>query len=295
MVEVAPSAERHLDAAVVRRLVTLEVGDVEVPAPVAAQTASSSPGVYVRIYFAEDRLVVELWDRGELQGQRRISASGGTPLAARRIALASGELARRLRERRLAEARAQRREQARAAAEQQDSRAFRVSVLPYFAPELRGGWASSGDALFAGPRLRFGVRTEAGQDLGLGVSFLGARAFGVHAEPTLASYELELSPGQLLPLGRGHELRFGAAAALAVVHVQGARVWSEQQSFASETWTARGGLEARYRYPLGQHWHFETGVEAGALLRRLWLRTEDGAREGMGGLWTGLFAGVGFM
>src|SRR5690606_15538728 len=96
-------AEQQVDQRLVQRLVALELSDVEVPPPAAATTASETPGLYVRIIADDKKMTVELWDRGQLQGLRRLSLQGSQLLRARRIALASGVLVRQLRERRLFE------------------------------------------------------------------------------------------------------------------------------------------------------------------------------------------------
>jgi hypothetical protein len=94
---------------VVRRLVALELADLHVPAPKGARGRSVRGGLFVRVLRYETQMVVELWERGELAGQRRLTSEGSSQVRARRIALAAGEIARRLREQRLVDERKSRR------------------------------------------------------------------------------------------------------------------------------------------------------------------------------------------
>jgi hypothetical protein len=294
VVEVERVAERWVESSVVRRLVALELGDVSVPPPVEAETRSGSPGLYVRILHVDDRLVVELWDRGELQGQRRLSLSGSQPLMARRIALASGELARRLREQRNVETRVHRRRVAREA--EKRARPDRVIVYgrPFLTPALQLAWVSGGQALLLGPQMRAGFRLNQGPDLAFAVALLTGRLGEGEPSPKIQWYEAQLSPGYGVALGGRSRLRFGLNVSVASVHVVDAAIVGEPAS-AAETWGARTAIEARWQHPLTPRTHLSLGIDGGALLRKVWLESDGAERIGLGGFWVGAVAGVGFL
>ncbi|HET9929539.1 MAG TPA: hypothetical protein VFQ35_02580, partial [Polyangiaceae bacterium] len=94
MIEIDPAAEAILDARAVRRQVSLELSEIDVPSFGAggggAASAAPSPPLFVRVLGRVDRQVeVELWARGELSGRRVVSgAESGQHLLVRRVGLA---------------------------------------------------------------------------------------------------------------------------------------------------------------------------------------------------------------
>ncbi len=291
MVEVGVNAAHWVDPPLARRLVQLEVDDVEVPPPPEAKTESRSPGVYVRIVFHDGRLIVELWDRGELQGRRLLSPSGGKPLTARRIALASGELASRLRERRLFEARRHRREQARLAAERRRPKLPKIAALPAMTASIDVAHASDGGLWLWGPHLRGALRLDRGVELALGAGVLSGEATGLSNPVDVQAFELSLSPGYWLRTSHDWALRFGMNATGGVMHVLDASIWS-RGDWETETWTARATGEARAAWSLSRAVHLELALEAGAMLKTIWIRTSDDERYGLGGAWFGASGGI---
>jgi len=281
VVEVERATQDWVDGALARRLVVLELSDVDVPAPLDAQTKSRSPGLYVRILEAEDRLVVELWDRGELQGQRRLSLSGSPPLMARRIALAAGELARRLRERRLTEARAHKRR-----LQREEERRRRPQFVPIWGrPFLRASASvavtTGGKALVFGPQLVGGLRLHRGPELAVGVGLFTGPLTDIAGDPWLEWYEVQLRPSYPMQFDWG-TLRVGPLLSVASVHLVDAS--RDEAGRHSETWSGKAALDVAWAWRLGGHRALEVGVEAGALLRRVPV-ISDGQRGDLQGLW----------
>ena len=100
MIEVDAAAERLVDARTLRRLIALELADVEVPPEIDGQASA----LFYRVLGDTPGFVaLELWERGTLHGSRRVSsAEPGGHLFARKVALAAAELARALRQQRQA-------------------------------------------------------------------------------------------------------------------------------------------------------------------------------------------------
>jgi len=151
-VEIADGAEALLDARATRRLIALELADVNVPRLDSAKRARSS--LFFRVVQVGPDLRVELWERGEFHGARVVSGTNAAgQLGARRVALAAAELARRLQKKRQVQAERELREAA-ARARARD-RAARLTLdgplalRPSF--ELTGVGGAS--ATLFGPRL----------------------------------------------------------------------------------------------------------------------------------------------
>ncbi len=284
VVEVGRLADQQVDQRLVQRLVALELSDVEVPPPAAAATSSEAPGLYVRIIADDKKITVELWDRGELQGLRRLSLQGSQPLRARRIALASGVLVRQLRERRLFEN--EEHEQKLAAERERLSRPKppTIEARPFISGAVAGAWVQRGDGVLLGPRMAVGLRFSGGGEIALGAGLGAGAVTAADESPRIQWHELSVHPGYALELDAQHALRFGAGAAVAALHVGGGRLADE----VAETWTARAVGEFAWRVGLSEHVALSTNVEAGAMLRRVALLDD----QHLGGLWLGLSTGV---
>jgi hypothetical protein len=284
VVEVAPDAEQHVDERLVRRLVVLELSDVDVPAPLEADTSSHAPGLYVRIVADQEALAVELWDRGELQGTRRLSLRENSALQARRIALVSGVLVRQLRERRLLDNKRYKRRMARERARARQVHPPTIEAQPFLGAQGVVAWVPSGNGVVYGPRLSTGLRLSGGAELSLSAGLGSGAVHDAAGSPMTQWYELGVHPGYAARLAPRHALRFGLGASVAVVHVAEGRL----ADTGSETWTARAAGEVSWRAQLSDAVELELGAEAGALLRRLPLLDD----ESLGGLWLGLAGGV---
>ena len=103
LVEIGDSAESLLDARATRRLVQLELSEIDVP-PASGNKRARAP-LFFRVVLVEPDVRVELWERGEYYGARVVSGSNAAgQLGARRVALAAAELARRLQRKRQVQA-----------------------------------------------------------------------------------------------------------------------------------------------------------------------------------------------
>src|SRR5260221_10902041 len=174
MVDVAPEAAPLIDSRATARLVALETADVDVPPPPGA---SFRPPLYFRIRpLSAASLRVELWELGQPYGARSVSAVGSNTLKARRIALAAAELARQLRQRRLAELRA-----ARHAPEEDQGRATKRAGTPIYGrlgcgASARGASLGAADVWLLGPAIEATLHFSSGQRLSLGAAWLAGSA-----------------------------------------------------------------------------------------------------------------------
>ena len=86
LVEIGDSAESILDARATRRLVQLELSEIDVPA--ASGNKRARAPLFFRVIKVEQDVRVELWERGEYHGARVVSGSNAAgQLGARRVAL----------------------------------------------------------------------------------------------------------------------------------------------------------------------------------------------------------------
>jgi len=289
LVEIADSAEPLLDARATRRLVQLELSEIEVP-PASGNKRARAP-LYVRIVQVGRDVRVELWERGEYHGARVVSGSNAAgQLGARRVALAAAELVRRLQKKRLMLAERER-IQAQARAEQAAREARRALDGPL---ALRSSLEAASIGAFAatlvGPRLlgqwsfARGARIEAG--------FAGL----VGSAPGSAKcewLELSLAPMQRLSLSEAVELDLGlsvAAAWLRFAKVSGVDELADQ----NETWSGRATVVSRIEPKLSRQVRLSLGVEAGLLLREVPFQALSGSAERLQGRWLGLGLGVVF-
>jgi hypothetical protein len=292
VVEIGPRAEALVDAALTRRLIELEVGDIEVPSAPGTRPEIRTALFYRIVARPDNVLVLELWERGQLHGKRTISGVGGSErLRARLVALAAAELARHLRHRRLVQARRheaderRRRDQERAAL-----------LAPPFARLSYASGASllaltTGDLLVAGPALSGTLSFGAGPRLALRASSLHG-AFEGGGERALGQwYDLALLPSYVLSLSPDYALDMGLVASASLVHA-GQGLSLDGIADQSESWSARLGafvaLESRWTRSLG--WFL--GPSAGAVMRRVPIAAQSGERGSLAGLWLGLSLGL---
>src|SRR6478752_3191405 len=152
VVEIGDSAESLLDARATRRLVQLELSEIDVPA--ASGNKRARAPLFFRVVQVGPDIRVELWERGESHGARVVSGSNaGGQLGARRVALAAAELARRLQKKRRIQAERERLSEL-ARAEEAQREARRALDGPF---ALRSGLEVSSigalSGILLGPRL----------------------------------------------------------------------------------------------------------------------------------------------
>lgn len=284
MIEVGETAATNLDAPLVKRLIRLELADIAIPPPYDAPLPNPAPPLYVRIVDQEGFVSVELWERGMLRGERRVSLRAGPHLTARSIALVVAELAQRLAERRRAEARAHALREARAR-----KRSLEKRGQPLFARFALGASAEGallgGDTWLLGPGIDASLRF----DNRLFVGWYGRGFSGRYDEGAVQWTELGVTPGYRLKLARrlGLDLGlFASAGALSVGHALGV-----DSSRSSTTWASRAGLAASLARRLSLELEAQVALKAGASLRRVPVETERGERT-LGGTWLGLELGL---
>lgn len=278
-VEIGPSAELLLDPRFTRRLVQLELSELELPAPATA--TGHRAALFFRVIKADPAsLRVELWERGSFHGARNISVSSGAArLHARRIALAAAELARRLRHVRLQETR----RLAEARKRSESTRTWEPDAFRFFVEPKASFVAVGPDELWlVGPGIKAGWGLGRSH-LGVGVSIYGGETT---EEPSHAVQwtELALAPGYALPLTPNLRLDLGFDAAAAVVRLHGVDTVDDIEG-QQETWTSRVAGKVDLELSLSRSTALGVSASGGAVLRRVPATLLDGSRRSYGGLW----------
>ncbi len=291
VVEIDELAESLLDARLTRRLVKLELADVDVPVEPLPKGAKHHASLFFRVFVTPTGLVrVELWDRGEFHGARSLSPTYGSPqLRARRIALAAAELARGLRQKRLAEARLAARPK-----KNNDAAEHETRVPPYrFDLAARGGIAlvGPGDAWLAGPGLGAGLHVGKHARLELGAAWLAGSSAVASPSAKLRWLELSLAPSWDFALARRTTLGAGIVAAASAVHVSGV-AGVDDVAGEADTWSSRAAGRVALGVQLSRAVSVALAPEVGAVLRRVPFVDQGGAHGGVGGLWLGATLGV---
>jgi len=289
LVEIGDSAESLLDARATRRLVQLELSEIEVP-PASGNKRARAP-LFFRVVQSGRDVRVELWERGEYHGARVVSGSNAAgQLGARRVALAAAELARRLQKKRRMQA--ERERLAELARAEDAERALRRASDGPFALRSSLELASIGqfDATLAGPRLlgqwRFAERTR----IEGGFAWLAGRA---PASASAEWLELSLAPMQRVALAETVDLDLGltvAAAWLRLGKVRGVDAILDQ----NETWSARAAVVVRLEPRLSRKLRLSLGADAGLLLREVPFQSQSDSAERLRGAWLGLGLGLVF-
>jgi len=285
VIEIDAAGERLLDGRAVRRLVALELSDVDVP----AELDGSQPALFYRVLGDGRGFVdLELWERGILHGNRRVSSvNRAGHLFARRVALAAAELARALRQQRIAKGRLEARRLARERAERRD-RSTRTLEGPL---ALRSSvFAARGGGLtMYGSSLALGVTLAGATRLDLAIRIGGAELGDAGAR--WSALELELGPAHRFRLSGSLDLDLGATLGASAVHVSGAR-GVDAIAGQDDTWTARAALALRLEPRLSRWARASFGLEGGHFLRAVPIATFSGATERLRSPYAGLSLGV---
>ena len=289
LVEIGDSAEALLDARATRRLVQLELSDIDVP-PASGNKRARAP-LYFRVVQLDQDLRVELWERGEYYGARVITGSNAAgQLGARRVALAAAELARRLQRKRQVQAERERlAESARAEQAARDARRALDGPLA-LRSSLEVASVGGTDALLAGPRLlgQWSFARRARIEAGF-AWLVGSAPAGGHSE----WLELSVAPLQRVALAETLDLDLGltvAAAWLRLANVRGVDAILDQ----NETWSARAAAVIRIEPCLSRQMRLSVGADAGLLLREVRFQALDGSPQHLRGAWLGVGVGLVF-
>lgn len=272
-----------------RRLVELELDDFEVPSR-PGQAKELRVTVFFRIREAPPgSLRIELWERGEFYGSRKLTSQGSGQLVARRIALGAAELVRGMLQRRAREARAF--EDEKNERERQRERLEELERWPGVMLETTatGAALGPGDAWLAGPSLTGQLRFHGGSRVGIGASWL----FGEAARDASVRWlELAVTPGYAFTLSPGLDLAVELRAAAAAVHFTGVTAVDDIDA-EHDTWSARSTLGLKLEPRLSSGVRLTIGPEFGAVLRRLQVM-EATEESRLGGFWLGGSAGFVF-
>ncbi|HEX4339502.1 MAG TPA: hypothetical protein VH062_26530 [Polyangiaceae bacterium] len=282
MVDVDRDAAPLIDPRATERLIELETADVDVPPPV---TTSIRPPLYFRILVGTaTSLRVELWELGQPYGARSISVAGSANLKARRIALAAAELARRLRQRRLAEIAARDR-----VPESDDAERAKRAGTPIYgrmtwSAGLHGAAVGLSSAWLLGPGVDATLRFSTGTRVSLGAAWLAGKAPAFGSSASARFVDLSLSCVQGFTLSPSFDVSAGLVAS-----VDAARIGEPggPATRALDTWSSRAALVLRAEARLVRHLSAAIGPDVGVVLTPISAVGSDGDTHRIGGLWLG--------
>lgn len=286
IIEFDPRAETLLDTRAARRLVDLEIRDVQVPPAEGREDTA----LFFRVLGAEDgRVRVELWERGEAHGVRLVSAADGRSLAARRVGLAAAELTRLLRSERVRERRLRERERALRAARERRERERTLDGPLAVRSTLHGELVAGDELYLVGPALALELSVKPLGRLDVGVGLRGG-ALGT-SEGTAESFELELGFMRRFPLTSALDLDAGIAVRAGVLTLGGVAgvddIVDQHQS-----WWSRALAVVRVEPRLSRNVRLDVGAQGGLLLRRVPFELEGGRRADLSGAFVGVELGV---
>ncbi len=293
VVEIDRRASRLVDPTLTRRLVAIELSDLEVPPAPGDEPPPESRSLFVRLIGEDEGSVrVELWELGRRLGMREVAFDVATSeqLRARRIALVAAALGREV-------AVARRREALRLAeqarVEQEARRVAAMAPPPVRAAivgSLRAASVGSADLLLAGPRLEGSLRLADGATLGVGLGLLSGPAVMLDGRPPVEWAELTVTPGWQARVAE--RARIGVGAEIGAVTAQLPRVQAVDGIDGQlSTWTSRAAGRVALELETGRLGSVELGLGAGLVLRPLPLVDQGGAARDLGGAWVGLDAG----
>lgn len=297
-VEITSDVEALIDAPLARRLIRLELADVELPKvnagvesrpPPSRQASSATPRaaeevVFVRLLRHGEGLVVELWARGELAGERRLVISSNEQHQARRVALASAELARRLREARVMERQRVLREHL--APNPDTAPVYLTKVNVEGAASVGAAVWPDADAVLVGPRLHLGVVTEPGVGVGLAVA-----SFTSTAAPVVRAWtEIGLRPSWQVALAPQVKWVLGLNLAVGVVDIAPTATFAGSQ-LSHQTWQTKLGLDAQLRWSVSPRVNLMFAPEAAWFGRALRVERQQDS-ETLDGGWFGASVGA---
>ena len=265
----------------------VELSDADVP----ARPGDKRSTAYFRVLaLSADTLRIELWDRGDFYGARKINSSDVKDLVARRVAVAASSLVRDMRERRVLEVQALERAQADRDKEQVEVAELRRWPAVTLEPRALAALVP-GDLMLAGPGLGGQLRFKQGTRVELGAAWLFGSAPALAGSSSVRWLELGITPTHAFRLSPGFDLGVGLHAAAAALHFT--RVAAVDDSAGQlDTWSARAALRLTAEPRLGRSARLSAGPELGVMLRRVPVRDEAGDARRLGGLWLGIVAGV---
>jgi hypothetical protein len=268
----------RVDEALVRRLIRLELGDVSVPEnPRFPGDRSEDVVLYCRVVPDDGALLVEVWERGDAAGARRVSLQGSSQLVARRVALAAAELARRLARDRNA---LQRRMEREANAEEQRARdeARRASQRRLALTARAVGVAFFEGAYLLGPELGVQLNRDYPLRVEMGLRWLGGSLSALSPSAGWSAAEFSLTPNYVFPKN-DWELALRVPLTATLLHLRD-DVSVDDISGEHDTWTARAALGLALQPRVSSHVRLDVGLSAGVVMRPVpLLRIQGGEDE----------------
>jgi hypothetical protein len=294
VVEIDAESDRLLDARLTRRLIGLEIKEVDVPAPPTVVPSTPERSLFVRVLGdTGHRLRVELWEHGVFHGVRVVTVTpgGSRYLRAQRIALVAAELARRLRQERVRQVREQEHARSRTGLAAPGAATALVSPRARLHAAGLGALVGPGDLGVAGPRLGGELVLPGRAKVELGAAWLFGVASGVPGSARAQWLELSLTPGYSATLSRRFDLYLGLRVAAAAVHLTGISGFDRIPG-EHDTWSARAVGELGLEYRLTPEFGLRGGPEFGSVLRRMVVTDRLGTDHRLGGIWLGLALGI---
>lgn len=286
-------AERLIDPLLTRRLMQLELGDVDVPLDRAHGHGPRWLSLFYRVVAVEPHAIrIELWERGVFYGARSVDISRGSrQLHSRRIALASAELARDLRQLRLTRAQEPKKQNSDAVPQRAAER-LRLG----FVSGAEGAWVASAEGAdlgLVGPEIGGQLRFDSGAKLELRASWLFGGLLDAPGPVYAVWRELALAPGYLGRVSRTVRVGGGAVFAAAALHLTHARS-VDGHAASSDAWSARAAVNAELGMDLSPFLTLSIRPEFGTTLRHIDMVDRRGDERRLGGVWLGLGVDVAF-
>ncbi|HTM45235.1 MAG TPA: hypothetical protein VL137_09795 [Polyangiaceae bacterium] len=284
VVEIDDSAQALLDAQVTRRLIGVELRDVDLEAP-HSQPRVPRPLLYFRISAQPDgQLILDLWDRGIFYGERHVSAQGNALLRARRLALASAELATVARDRMIRDRRPKKVAQSPASKE----KAWMLPASLRLIPAAQAAAIDFKDLFLAGPRISSALVFHQGPRVDLGIGWQAGSAPLPGENSRVFRSEIFIAPAYGWHLGP-HELDLGVSMTAATMALHDAPVGPNQRS-TRHSWSSELNALVRYHHALSSRFRLVVGLELGRSLHPISLWGGAGDQR-IDGFWTGFNVG----
>jgi hypothetical protein len=274
VVEVDAGAGSTLDASSTRRLIAREVGDIDLP-PMPSREVHDVILYFRVVESADGATRIELWERGAYYGARTISTRGSPRLRPRRIALAAAELARRLKQRRIAEARRLAADERRRLEREELARRTPPFARSAFFAGTDGAWTTGGRLWMLGPRLGTEVRFGSGFRLSAAGAWRFGRVSGLDSAPSVQWMEIEVAPGYLLLHDPRLDVLVDVPLSANVLRL-GDGASTDGVTLHAESWSARAGLSPRIEPRFGA-FRLSVGPAVGIVLHPV--RVVDGGRS----------------
>lgn len=280
--------ERH--RALFERTIAIELKDEQIVGRAGEDETALS--LYIRVSYEGPNLRVEVWDRGDEAGERLISGSGGPGLVARRVALTTVELLRKLSRRRSVEKKRMLEAELQAQREEERERWERERERPRLVSSIAAlGLPSAG--LVLGPSLGVLLNGDAplrfGVSLGYGAGFLD-RTPTREDEPAWAFSLLsaELLFGYVIPATARGEVSLGPYVRASAFHKNGPVALPSGER---DTLTATGGLFLQFEASASRSLGLFARGDAGVVLTPIALTAGESAAR-LEGLSLGLSLGM---